>query len=127
MDAWTPLTMAALLTLALPASAGPVEDAAALSARCDFAADGLPNSSDALLVLTGVATAPGALLTDVSCELLDGDGGTVLATEWALPGGAAAGANSTAFSIQVLTVCTSAYAIYPDASMATLPRTCVTP
>jgi hypothetical protein len=128
MNPLTLLTTAALLALAVPAtSADPLDDPAALSADCHFSTAGTPNSSDVHLALAGVATAPGAVATGVACELLDDSGATVLALESVLAGSAAAGAGHTVFAMRVLTVCTSAYAVYSDASIVTLPRECVTP
>ena len=128
MDSRTPLLTAALLALTLPAaSAGPAEDAAALSARCDFTTGVTVNTSEPLLVLAGLAAAPGAVQTEVACQLLDSTGAPVLAGAWARPGSAAAGEAHTDFRMQMLTVCTSAHAVYADGSEATLPRTCVTP
>ena len=125
MNTWTPLTLAALLAFALPASADP--DPTGLSARCDFTTASTPNSNDAFLVLAGSAVAPGAVATGVSCELLDADGATVLALERTQAGSAVAGADHTVFAMRVLTVCTSAYAVSVDGSIVTLERSCATP
>jgi hypothetical protein len=128
MDARIPLTMAALVALAFPvASADPLDDPTGLSARCDFSTIGTPNSNDVLLALVGVASAPGAVGTGVACELLDASGATVLGLDWFLAGSAAAGEAHKDIRLQVLTVCTSAYAYYPDGSVVTSPRECGTP
>lgn len=125
MKPWIPLAVASLLALALPpASAGPVDDPAGLSASCSFEVAGAPDSNDAVLALVGEATAPGAVGTRVTCELLDSDGTSVLSLDMFLTGSAAAGAASTLFEQRPLTVCTSASAYYVDGSGAELPRAC---
>jgi hypothetical protein len=124
MKPWTVLPVACLLAFALPpASADP--DPAALSARCDFTTAGVPNTNEVVVALTGAATAPGAAGTRISCELLDPLGGTVASLDWFLVGSAAAGATTAQMGLQVLTVCTSASAVYVDGSTAELERSCV--